>query len=172
MNDENRCRVCRIRKKKNFVGYGFNLETKNEDRCQYIGIVDINSPASLSGLRGGDKIIEINNINIEFFNHDQIVKLIKEGLKINDKTFKDEVLLTVKSMNNENIQSKTNMRQFREPKFLKDLKFDQSLNPKRVAVRNDFKTAKSIENIVNKKSSPESHSIQMADDEPEVVIFI
>jgi len=102
MNDENRCRVCRLKKKKNFNGYGFNLETKSESRCQYIGIVDPKSPASLSGLRGGDKIIEINNINIEFFNHDQIVRLIKEGLKINDQIYKDEVLLIVKNLTQSN----------------------------------------------------------------------
>ena len=80
MSGENTCRICRIKKRKNFNGYGFNLETKTENRCQNIGIVDPNSPACIAGLKGGDKIIEINNINIEFFNHDQIVKLIK-GLK-------------------------------------------------------------------------------------------
>ncbi len=173
MNDENRCRVCRIKKKKNFNGYGFNLETKSESRCQYIGIVDPKSPASLSGLRGGDKIIEINNINIEFFNHDQIVRLIKEGLKINDQIYKDEVLLIVKSATSGSVQAKATGRQFREPKFLKNLKFDEGINGLRVA-KSDFKTSKSMESIVNKKNLTQSNNIQTTDsnNEPEVVIFI
>lgn len=169
MNGENTCRICRIKKRKNFNGYGFNLESKSESRCRYIGIVDSNSPASSSGLRGGDKIIEINNINIEFFNHEQIVRLIKEGLRINDKIFIDEVLLTVKNVNS-NVPKPT-PRTFREPKFLKNLNFNSN-NNNNLTVDRSFKSSKSMESLINKKNQNKFNNFDDNNNEPEIVIFI
>ncbi len=51
----------------------------------------------LLGLNPGDRIIEINNQSVMFFNYDQIVKQIKDGLKVNGKCYQDEVLLLVYS---------------------------------------------------------------------------
>jgi predicted metalloprotease with PDZ domain len=181
--NESICRICRIKKRRNFNGYGFNLETKNESRCQYVGIVDANSPASQAGLRGGDKIIEINSINIEFFNHEQIVELIKAGLNINDFIYRDEVLLTVRSKPAENkATKKPAARQFREPKFLKNLNFDANVNLSAsaspyagngflgVESSSQFRPSKSMDSLVNKRQSavPANEN----DDEAEVVIFI
>ena len=54
MNDSDKaaaytCRFCHIKKSKNFNGYGFNLVSKSNKKCQQIGIVDENSPAQLAG---------------------------------------------------------------------------------------------------------------------------
>lgn len=177
------CRICRIKKRKNFVGYGFNLETKNDDRCHFIGIVDPNSPASQSGLRGGDKIIEINNTNVEFFKHDQIVNLIKAGLNINDIIYKDEVLLTVRSKpSDKSTNKKQPARQFKEPKFLKNLNFDVNspasgpYNPGsflRVDNGNPhFRTSKSVDSLLNKNKQGSRVQNENCSDESEVVIFI
>lgn len=174
------CRICRIKKRKNFVGYGFNLETKNEDRCQFIGIVDSYSPASQSGLRSGDKIIEINNINVEFYKHEQIVNLIKAGLNINDIIYKDEVLLTVRSKPSDKVANKKPpARQFREPKFLKNLNFDANSSASspykpgsflRVDNGNtQFRPSKSMDSLLRQRQSVPNENCS---DESEVVIFI
>jgi len=83
------------------------------------------------------------------------------------------VLLIVKSATSGSVQAKATGRQFREPKFLKNLKFDEGINGLRVA-KSDFKTSKSMESIVNKKNLTQSNNIQTTDsnNEPEVVIFI
>ena len=75
--------------------YGFNLKAKTSGLCHYIGRVDLNTPADLGGLKSGDKIIEINNMNVHNFNFEQIMQHIKMGLNRNGKCYKDEVLLMV-----------------------------------------------------------------------------
>lgn len=44
---------------------------------QYIGSVDDNSPASLAGVKAGDRIVEVNGTNISNENHQQVVQRIK-----------------------------------------------------------------------------------------------
>ena len=162
----NNYRVCRIKNRKNFNGYGFNLETKQENRCRFIGIVDAGSPANVAGLQGGDKIIEINNVNIEFYNHEQIVKIIKDGLKINDQVYKDEVLLTVKTLGSK-IDNKISERNFREPKFLKNLNFDAASQRQ----ERGHKSSKSLD-LLSSKSKLAYPLLPSPTNEPEIIIFI
>ena len=75
--------------------FGFNLKSKTNGQCCYIGKVDPETPASLAGLRSGDKIIEINNMNVHNLNYDAIMQKIKVGLNRNGKYFTDELLLMV-----------------------------------------------------------------------------
>eukprot|EP00088_Acartia_fossae_P016250 TRINITY_DN19093_c0_g1_i1.p1 TRINITY_DN19093_c0_g1~~TRINITY_DN19093_c0_g1_i1.p1 ORF type:complete len:248 (-),score=63.48 TRINITY_DN19093_c0_g1_i1:140-883(-) len=73
-----RPRMCHLVKRQDFVGYGFNLHAeKNKPGIQYIGKVDVDSPAEIAGLREGDKIIEVNGINISHENHKQVVERIR-----------------------------------------------------------------------------------------------
>jgi len=73
-----RPRMCHLVKRPDFQGYGFNLHAeKNKPGIQYIGMVDRNSPAEDAGLREQDKIIEVNNVNIEHENHKQVVERIR-----------------------------------------------------------------------------------------------
>ncbi|XP_033118005.1 Na(+)/H(+) exchange regulatory cofactor NHE-RF1-like [Anneissia japonica] len=61
------------------AGYGFNLHGEKGQHGQYIRAVDQDSPAERSGLRTGDRVIEVNNINIERETHSQVVARIREG---------------------------------------------------------------------------------------------
>lgn len=70
-------RLCHLIKWPDFDGYGFNLHAEKNKSGQFIGKVDDDSPAMLAGLREGDKIIEVNFVNISNENHRQVVERIK-----------------------------------------------------------------------------------------------
>lgn len=70
-------RLCHIRKRPDFAGYGFNLHAEKGKSGQFIGKVDEGSPAHLAGLREGDRIIEVNGTNVGSENHQQVVQRIK-----------------------------------------------------------------------------------------------
>lgn len=70
-------RLCHIIKWPDFEGYGFNLQSEKSKRGQYIGKIDAASPAELGGLREGDRIIEVNGVNVANENHKQVVERIK-----------------------------------------------------------------------------------------------
>ncbi|KAK9497327.1 hypothetical protein O3M35_004666 [Rhynocoris fuscipes] len=80
-------RLCHIHKWDHFEGYGFNLHAEKGKPGQYIGKVDDNSPADAAGLKEGDRIIEVNGVNISLDNHKQVVQRIK--------TLKNETKLLV-----------------------------------------------------------------------------
>lgn len=56
---------------------GFNLHAEKGKPGQYVGKVDTNSPAELAGLREGDRIIEVNSVDIGSETHRQVVDRIK-----------------------------------------------------------------------------------------------
>lgn len=70
-------RLCHIIKWNDFDGYGFNLHAEKGKPGQYIGKVDEGSPAEAAGLKEGDRIIEVNGVNIANENHKQVVQRIK-----------------------------------------------------------------------------------------------
>lgn len=70
-------RLCHIIQWKNFDGYGFNLHAEKGKPGQYIGKVDDGSPAEAAGLKQGDRIVEVNGVNISNENHKQVVQRIK-----------------------------------------------------------------------------------------------
>lgn len=65
-------RLCQLQKWPDFDGFGFNLQLG-----QFIGKVDDDSPAQHAQLREGDRIIEVNDVNIANENHRQVVERIK-----------------------------------------------------------------------------------------------
>lgn len=78
VSDDAPCpRLCHLIKWPDFDGYGFNLHAEKNKSGQFIGKVDDDSPAMLAGLREGDKIIEVNFVNISNENHRQVVERIK-----------------------------------------------------------------------------------------------
>jgi len=77
--EEPRPRLCHVTKWANFEGYGFNLHAERNKPGQYIGKVDLDSPAKAAGLQEGDKIIEVNGVNINQENHKQVVQRIKSN---------------------------------------------------------------------------------------------
>jgi len=70
-------RHCHIIQWKHFDGYGFNLHAEKGKPGQYIGKVDEGSPAEAAGLKQGDRIVEVNGVNIANENHKQVVQRIK-----------------------------------------------------------------------------------------------
>lgn len=75
--DGPRVRLCHMRKRPDFTGYGFNLYAEKGRNGQFIGKVDPGSPAELAGLRQGDRIVEVNGVNVGNENHQQVVQRIK-----------------------------------------------------------------------------------------------
>jgi len=76
-SDAPRPRLCHLRKWPDFSGYGFNLHAERGKAGQFIGTVDAHSPAEVAKLRAGDRIVEVNGINIGSENHQQVVTRIK-----------------------------------------------------------------------------------------------
>ncbi|CAK9819903.1 Na(+)/H(+) exchange regulatory cofactor NHE-RF2 [Anthophora plagiata] len=70
-------RLCHIVKWDDFDGYGFNLHAGKGKNGQFIGKVDDGSPSQAAGLRQGDRIVEVNEINIANETHKQVVERIK-----------------------------------------------------------------------------------------------
>ncbi|GAB6022055.1 hypothetical protein CHUAL_006201 [Chamberlinius hualienensis] len=70
-------RLCHLIKWEDFNGYGFNLHADKSKQGQLIGKVDEGSPAESAGLREGDRIVEVNGVNVSNENHKQVVERIK-----------------------------------------------------------------------------------------------
>ena len=70
-------RLCHLVKWQNFEGFGFNLYAEKNKPGQYIGEIDSDSPAEAAGLKEGDRIIEVNGVNVNLENHRQVVSRIK-----------------------------------------------------------------------------------------------
>ncbi|XP_012269988.1 Na(+)/H(+) exchange regulatory cofactor NHE-RF1 [Orussus abietinus] len=74
-------RLCHIVKWDDFDGYGFNLHAEKgkngQFSGQFIGKVDEGSPSQAAGLKQGDRIVEVNEINIANETHKQVVERIK-----------------------------------------------------------------------------------------------
>lgn len=75
--DSKLTRLCHVIKRDDFDGYGFNLHAEKGKPGQYIGKVDDDSPAEVAGLKQGDRIIEVNGVNIGNETHKQVVQRIK-----------------------------------------------------------------------------------------------
>ncbi|XP_071442667.1 Na(+)/H(+) exchange regulatory cofactor NHE-RF1 [Hetaerina americana] len=76
-NGKPAARLCHIMKWDHFDGYGFNLHAEKGVPGQYIGKVDPGSPAEATGLKQGDRIVEVNGVNITTETHKAVVQRIK-----------------------------------------------------------------------------------------------
>ncbi|XP_073762338.1 Na(+)/H(+) exchange regulatory cofactor NHE-RF2 isoform X2 [Danio rerio] len=59
-------------------GYGFHLHGERNRGAQYIRKIEPGSPADLSGLRSGDRVVEVNGENVEGETHHQVVQRVLE----------------------------------------------------------------------------------------------
>uniref|UniRef100_A0A671KIJ5 Na(+)/H(+) exchange regulatory cofactor NHE-RF n=1 Tax=Sinocyclocheilus anshuiensis TaxID=1608454 RepID=A0A671KIJ5_9TELE len=59
-------------------GYGFHLHGERNRGAQLIRRIEPGSPADLSGLRSGDRVVEVNGENVEGETHQQVVQRILE----------------------------------------------------------------------------------------------
>ena len=69
-------RVCYLSKRLDYLGYGFNLTADVSKPGQYIGDVEKRSPAEMAGLKLGDRVLEVNDVNISRDTHKEAVARI------------------------------------------------------------------------------------------------
>ncbi|XP_048967466.1 Na(+)/H(+) exchange regulatory cofactor NHE-RF2 isoform X2 [Canis lupus dingo] len=70
-----RPRLCRLVRGEH--GYGFHLHGEKGRRGQFIRRVEPGSPAEAAALRAGDRLVEVNGVNVEGETHHQVVQRIK-----------------------------------------------------------------------------------------------
>jgi len=70
-------RLCHIIKWGDGQGFGFHLLADKKKEGHFIGKLDPQSPADSAGLLLGDRVIEVNGVNINSENHKQVVERIK-----------------------------------------------------------------------------------------------
>ncbi|KAM5228320.1 Na(+)/H(+) exchange regulatory cofactor NHE-RF2 isoform 3-T3 [Ctenodactylus gundi] len=70
-----RPRLCRLVRGEQ--GYGFHLHGGKGRRGQFIRRVEPGSPAEAAALRAGDRLVEVNGVNVESETHHQVVQRIK-----------------------------------------------------------------------------------------------
>ncbi|XP_031720708.1 LOW QUALITY PROTEIN: Na(+)/H(+) exchange regulatory cofactor NHE-RF2 [Anarrhichthys ocellatus] len=70
-------RLCHLVKGEH--GYGFNLHSKKTKDGQLVRSVDPGSAAESGNIRPGDRIVEVNGVNIEGLRHSEVVALIRAG---------------------------------------------------------------------------------------------
>ncbi|XP_072550086.1 Na(+)/H(+) exchange regulatory cofactor NHE-RF1 isoform X2 [Salminus brasiliensis] len=70
-----RPRLCVLEKGDN--GYGFHLHGEKGKTGQFIRLVEPDSPAEMSGLRAGDRLVFVNGENVESESHQQVVSRIR-----------------------------------------------------------------------------------------------
>ena len=70
-------RLCQLTKWPNCYGYGFNLTSERNRPGQFISSIDPESAAEAGGLKVGDRIVEVNGVNVSLENHKQVVARIK-----------------------------------------------------------------------------------------------
>ncbi|XP_025946370.1 Na(+)/H(+) exchange regulatory cofactor NHE-RF1 [Apteryx rowi] len=70
-------RLCCLEKGPN--GYGFHLHGEKGKPGQFIRLVEAGSPAERSGLRAGDRLLEVDGDNVEAESHQQVVERAGRG---------------------------------------------------------------------------------------------
>ncbi|XP_071429522.1 Na(+)/H(+) exchange regulatory cofactor NHE-RF1 [Pithys albifrons albifrons] len=68
-------RLCRLERGPD--GYGFHLHGEKGKPGQFIRLVEAGSPAERSGLRAGDRLLEVDGENVERESHQQVVERIR-----------------------------------------------------------------------------------------------
>ena len=70
-------RLCHLTKWPSSPGYGFHLTSQKNKPGHFISSVDPESAARAAGLQVGDRIVEVNVVNVGLENHKQVVQRIK-----------------------------------------------------------------------------------------------
>uniref|UniRef100_A0A7M4FA85 Na(+)/H(+) exchange regulatory cofactor NHE-RF n=1 Tax=Crocodylus porosus TaxID=8502 RepID=A0A7M4FA85_CROPO len=73
--DQLKPRLCHMLKGEQ--GYGFHLHGEKGKSGQFIRKVEPGSPAEAAALRAGDRVVEVNGVNVDKETHHQVVQRIK-----------------------------------------------------------------------------------------------
>ena len=81
--DDNKTAICRIVKRPDYQGYGFNVVSVNMSpkRVQRISRIKGGSPVEAAGLPLWSRIVEINGVNVEDDSHDKVIGRISASGK-------------------------------------------------------------------------------------------
>eukprot|EP00118_Oscarella_pearsei_P004509 m.19470 g.19470 ORF g.19470 m.19470 type:complete len:182 (+) comp27844_c0_seq1:85-630(+) len=60
-------------------GFGFHLSCEKGRAGQFVRSVDEEGGAQKAGLRTGDRVVEVNGVNIERLTHQQVVSRVRSG---------------------------------------------------------------------------------------------
>ncbi|NXF20008.1 NHRF1 protein, partial [Rhodinocichla rosea] len=87
-------RLCRLERGPD--GYGFHLHGEKGKPGQFIRLVEAGSPAERSGLRAGDRLLEVDGENVERESHQEVVERIRAAagtvsLLVVDSTAEDQL---------------------------------------------------------------------------------
>lgn len=70
-------KLCDLKTWSNFFGYGFNLHAEKGTPNHIIGKVEPHSPAEATGMKEGDRIVEVNGVSVLDQLHQNVVTKIK-----------------------------------------------------------------------------------------------
>ena len=70
-------RTCHLKRQYDYKEYGFYLYQEIAVPGQIVGIVDEGSSADKAGLKVGDRILEVNNVDVRNKTHSEVVKMMK-----------------------------------------------------------------------------------------------
>lgn len=76
VSSQHRLRLCRLVPRPDFSGYGFKVHAERYRAGQFIGQLENGSPARDSGLAVGDRIVEVNGVNVETDSHQELAERI------------------------------------------------------------------------------------------------
>jgi len=69
-------RLCQLRLEDDDDGYGLTLYAGTGPVGQFIGEVDHRSPAERAGLLSGDRVVEVNGVNVETESHSEVNEIL------------------------------------------------------------------------------------------------
>jgi len=70
-------RLCHLKIWPSFPGYGFTMHQNQNFNAHFVGKVESDSPSRATGLLEGDRILEVNGLNVENVEHDKVVQRIR-----------------------------------------------------------------------------------------------
>lgn len=72
-------KLCDLKTWSDFPGYGFNLHAEKGTPNHIIGRVEPKSPAEATGMKEGDRIVEVNSVSVLDQLHKEVVTKIKSN---------------------------------------------------------------------------------------------
>ncbi|XP_015794984.1 uncharacterized protein LOC107371419 [Tetranychus urticae] len=88
-------RQCKVRKDSETADYGFKMDSLPSGGGHFLRSIEPTGPAGISGICQNDRLIEVNNVNVEYTDHDTVVNMIRKSadcevtlLVVDEKSYK------------------------------------------------------------------------------------